>query len=182
MNLKKCFIPFLFLIIAIALFQKNSNESFMAANKTVTKLYSSIKVTTNNELLSINIESLKGDNLNSNIIYSVDIYPKENPNHPDRHFGFWNYLATYNGGGRKNIEFNINLLTKISNTFENGAEVAPSPWIGDFAANGQYIVNLVIWDEANPDNRTIFKICDFSLDNNNILFSDIKTYAKRIVL
>lgn len=80
------------------------------------------------------------------IIFSLDIYPAQNPSHPDNHVGFWNKKLDVISG-YKNIV--IKFAYPNVKFIIDGEESDPDhQWIGSINKNGIYVINFTIWKEG----------------------------------
>ena len=81
-----------------------------------------------------------------NIIFSLDIYPAQNPDHPDHHVGFWNKKLDIISGYRNIV---IKFAYPNAKFIIDGEESDPDhQWIGSIDENGAYIINFNVWKEG----------------------------------
>ena len=79
-------------------------------------------------------------------IFSLDIYPTQNPSHPDHHVGFWNKkLDAISGYKNIVIKFAYPNVRFIIDGKKSGPD---HQWIGSIDKNGAYTINFTIWKEG----------------------------------
>lgn len=75
-------------------------------------------------------------------VLSFDVYPKKNPRHPERHYGYWNKLVKIHRGDRKIVTIWWDWIRK-SVLFN--AETPDDVWLGDFMEMGDHVIDIVLY-------------------------------------
>jgi MoaA/NifB/PqqE/SkfB family radical SAM enzyme/tetratricopeptide (TPR) repeat protein len=73
---------------------------------------------------------------------SLDVYPRDNPNHPLRHYGYWNQGLKLAAG--ESFVVDVLWQSSLGQAWFNGARVEPA-WEGELKEHGDCEVHLVVY-------------------------------------
>jgi MoaA/NifB/PqqE/SkfB family radical SAM enzyme len=81
------------------------------------------------------------------VVLSVDVYPKVEPGHPDRHLGYWNHPMTLPAGAETAVEVRWDLPDDAV-TFD-GTPAATS-WRGPLREDGEHVLTALVYEDEQP--------------------------------
>lgn len=113
-------------------------------------------------------ESLSSKYLSGDYVISIDIYPLEQPSHPERHYGFWNWTFKQDIQYSKialNNQGTITEFTINENTLSEGKDY--TSWRGNIK-EGDFIGYLAIWPNERPQRREVFELLKFNINDGII--------------
>ncbi|WP_166241175.1 hypothetical protein [Paenibacillus turpanensis] len=135
--------------------------------KTQRLLYfsSSLNVESDN-MMMLDITTYSPFLIQENVIVSLDIYPKNNPSHPDRHYGFWNVSLDKPSDINK-LLFKVEPVRKNITLYLDGKELNTTHWIGEISSEETYVMNLVLFSEQAPNQRSVLTVGEFIIQNDS---------------
>lgn len=163
-------------VLNLPFFDEQENEKSAAGknDNPISIMYAAIHNEKKNNILDVTIDLLNKTQNSDKTILSLDIYPKSNPGHPERHFGFWNISLNEKIDEIYSINYQLDPITKRMIVLINGKEISPSFWIGKLNNNEEYIANFAIWKENKPEEKKVYNLIEFELKNQS--FNIIKVY------
>ncbi len=77
---------------------------------------------------------------------SVDVYPFDNPRHPDRHYGHWNRTLVVEEGQKLSLPITWDLEQRA---IQFDGSPAEKSWVSDYNAPGEYQVHFIVYQDGS---------------------------------